>query len=102
MRVVAVPVKSPRASKTRLSPLLGPDERAALTVAMFEDVLDACLGQGEWDVWVISADPTVAEIAAARGARPIPERGRGLRRAVRQVEADLTAGDDELAVVLGD
>src|SRR6266542_342331 len=43
MRVLAVPVKSLERAKNRLSSVLSPGERAALSLVMFEDVLDAGL-----------------------------------------------------------
>ena len=54
MRAIALPVKSLDESKGRLAPLLSPLERAALTLAMLEDVLDATLAMPGWDTWVIS------------------------------------------------
>src|SRR5712692_8843745 len=90
MQVVAVPVKSLEATKTRLSGVLSPMERAALTLAMLEDVLDASLAQVAWEVWVVSSDEVVLEVAARRGARPVSEVGNSLLEAVRQVEADVT------------
>jgi 2-phospho-L-lactate guanylyltransferase len=101
MRVLAVPVKSSAASKTRLASVLSAGERAALTLALLEDVLDACMAQRGWEVWVISPDEAVRGIAVGRGARAVRELGRGLLQAVRQVESR-AAGAGELAVVLGD
>src|SRR5918992_223398 len=101
MRVIAVPVKSLERAKTRLSQALTPLERAALTLAMLEDVLDACLAQPGWQTWVVSPDDSVLEVSARRRARPVVERDPGLLAAVRQVEEE-AAGSDSLAVVLGD
>jgi 2-phospho-L-lactate guanylyltransferase len=101
MRVIAVPVKSLERAKSRLSDLLRPIERAALTLAMLEDVLDACLAVPGWKTWVVSPDEAVLEVSARRRARPIPEEEPGLLAAVRQVEEE-AAGADALAVVLGD
>jgi 2-phospho-L-lactate guanylyltransferase len=101
MRVIAVPVKSLERAKSRLSAVLHPIERAALTLAMLEDVLDACLAVPGWETWVVSPDEAVLEVSARRRARPIPEEEPGLLAAVRQVEEE-AAGDDALAVVLGD
>ena len=67
MQVLAVPVKPLDRAKRRLSPVLSPEERARLTVAMLEDVLDAAEAQSGWDVWVVSGSREVeAEIAATR------------------------------------
>ena len=87
MRVVAVPVKSLSRAKTRLSPALTGLERGALTLAMLEDVLDAALSVPGWETWVISPDEVALEVAAGRGARPIPEAKPPLANAIRQVEA---------------
>jgi 2-phospho-L-lactate guanylyltransferase len=102
MPVIAVPVKSLERSKTRLSPVLEPMERAALTLAMFEDVLDATLAHPGWDVWVVSAAEAVLEISSRRGARPVAEEGHSLLDAVRQVEGLVRPRDGALAVVLAD
>jgi 2-phospho-L-lactate/phosphoenolpyruvate guanylyltransferase len=102
MRAIAVPVKSLDRTKSRLSPLLSAAERAVLTLAMLEDVLDACLAQRSWDVWVVSADEAVLEIAARRSAHPLVEEGRTLGEAVRQSEGEIRGAGGELAIVLGD
>lgn len=101
MRVIAVPVKSLERAKGRLSEVLGPLERAAITLAMLEDVLDACLAVPGWQTWVISPDEAVLEVSARRRARPLPEEDPGLLAAVHQVEEE-AAGADALAVLLGD
>jgi 2-phospho-L-lactate guanylyltransferase len=103
MRVVAVPVKSLDRTKTRLASVLSPDERADLALAMLNDVLDACLPQAGWNVWVISGQEEVLRLAQERGARPVLEVGTTLRQAVRQVEDEASrAACDEMAVVLAD
>jgi 2-phospho-L-lactate guanylyltransferase len=107
MKVVAVPVKPLHRAKSRLAPLLSPAERAALTLGMLEDVLEACLAVGGWDVWVVShAEPALAT-ARRLGATAVAEQGRTLAEAVRQVEAEVgdpasAGGRGELAVVLAD
>ncbi len=103
MRVVAVPVKSLNRTKTRLASVLSPHERAELATAMLNDVLDACLPQTGWDVWVISAQDEVLRLAGQRGARPLGETGTTLGQAVRQVEAEAREEDClDLALVLAD
>jgi 2-phospho-L-lactate guanylyltransferase len=103
MRVVAVPVKSLSRAKTRLSPALTGLERGALTLAMLEDVLDAALSVPGWDTWVISPDEVALEVAAGRGARPIPETKPPLANAIRQVEAKAKQdGATALAVLPAD
>jgi 2-phospho-L-lactate guanylyltransferase len=103
MRVVAVPVKSLSRSKTRLSPALTGLERGALTLAMLEDVLDAALSVPGWETWVVSPDEVALEIAAVRGARPIPEAKPPLANAIRQVETKAKEdGASALAVLPAD
>jgi 2-phospho-L-lactate guanylyltransferase len=82
--------------------VLSPAERAVLTLAMFEDALDACQAQVGWEVWVISRAEAVLELAARQGARPVAERGTGLLQAVRQVEQTVPGRWTRLAVVLAD
>lgn len=101
MRVIAVPVKSLERAKSRLAGALAPLERAALTLAMLEDVLDACLAQRGWETWVVSPDEAVLEVSARRGARSLPEEETGLTAAIGQVEEQV-AWVEALAVVLGD
>ena len=103
MRILALPVKSLAETKTRLEPILSPLERAALTLAMMEDVLDATLALPGWETWVISPDEAVLEIALQRGARAILEERPPLANAIRQLE-DEAAGyvADCLAVLLAD
>ena len=101
MRVVAVPVKSLERAKGRLAGALTPLERAALTLAMLEDVLDACLSLPGWQTWVISPDEAVLEVSARRRARPVIEEEPTLVGAIRQVGLE-AANADALAVVLGD
>jgi 2-phospho-L-lactate/phosphoenolpyruvate guanylyltransferase len=104
MQVLAVPVKGLDRSKRRLSTLLAPQERARLTLAMLEGVLDAGMAQPGWDVWVVSASEPVLETAVRTGARPVPDGAGSLQGAVRQVERELAAASPgaALAVLLAD
>src|ERR1041385_4757746 len=103
MRIVAVPVKGLSEAKTRLAPALAPLERAALTLAMLEDVLDATSALLGWDTWVVSPDEAVLEIAARRGVRPMLEDKPPLANAIRQVEQEATdASASAPAILLAD
>lgn len=101
MKVIAVPVKHMERAKGRLAELLTPLERAALTLAMLEDVLDACMEIPGWQTWVVSPDEAVLEVAARRRAMPVIEEEPGLVRAVHQVD-EMASGTDALAILLGD
>jgi len=102
VNVVAVPVKRLAAAKRRLSPILSATERAALTLAMLDDVLAACVEQTGWKTWVISAAPEALEEAARSGARPVEDHGRSLLQAIHQVEGMVRARSSRLAVLLAD
>jgi 2-phospho-L-lactate guanylyltransferase len=103
MRVIALPVKSLDEAKSRLGPMLSPLERAALTLAMLEDVLDATLALGGWETWVISPDEAVLEVAARRGGVALLEERPTLASAIAQLEEQATArGADVLAILLPD
>jgi 2-phospho-L-lactate/phosphoenolpyruvate guanylyltransferase len=103
VRAIALPVKLLADAKSRLEPLLTPLERGALTLAMFEDAMDATLGLPGWDTWVISPDESVLEVALTRGAHAIAEDKPPLSNAIRQLEEEATARDvGTLAVLLAD
>jgi 2-phospho-L-lactate guanylyltransferase len=103
MRAIVLPVKSLEDTKSRLAPVLSPMERAALTLAMLEDVLDASLVAPGWTTWVVSPDEAVLEVAVARGAISVPEVEGPLETALGQTdEAAAGRGLDALAVLLPD
>jgi 2-phospho-L-lactate guanylyltransferase len=103
MRVIALPVKSLADAKGRLDPVLSPLERGALTLAMFEDVLDVTLAVAGWETWVVTPDEAVLEIAVSRGAHAIEEERPPLAQAIRQVDDEAEGRLVEaLAVLLPD
>lgn len=103
MRALAIPVKSLESSKRRLASVLSPLERGALALAMYEDVLDAALAVSGWETLVISPDEAVLELAAQRGAQPVPEERPTLQLAVRQAEQEaIDRGAVALAVLVAD
>lgn len=103
MRAIALPVRSLDESKSRLAPICTPIERAALTLAMLEDVIDETERVAGWETWVISPDETVLEQALVRGAHAVTEDRPGLGNAVRQIEDEAAGrGLEALAVLLPD
>jgi 2-phospho-L-lactate guanylyltransferase len=103
VRAIVLPVKSLDEAKGRLAPVLSPMERATLTLAMLEDVLDVTLAMPGWATWVVSPDETVLEVAAIRGAEPMLEERPPLSAALHQVEEEAAGrGLDRLAVLLPD
>lgn len=71
MRLAIVPMKPLARAKARLAPVLTPEERRALSLAMLEDVVRAatCLDA----VWVLNSDPDAAAVARAAGGEPRPD-----------------------------
>ncbi len=103
MRLLAIPVKSLAGSKRRLTPVLSPLERAALTLAMLEDVLDAALEVPGCETLVLSPDEAVLEIAVRRGAHGVPEERSPLTNAVRQIEQEaIDRGAESLGILVAD
>jgi 2-phospho-L-lactate/phosphoenolpyruvate guanylyltransferase len=100
VRALAIPVKSLGHGKSRLSDLLTPLERAALSLAMFEDVLDATTPLEGWETWVVSPDEQVLEIALGRRAHTIVEDRPSLGAAIQQVEDEATARAAEALAIL--
>ena len=103
VRAIVLPVKSLSESKSRLSPVLSPLERGALTLAMLEDVMDVTQAVAGWETWVVSPDDAVLEVARSRGAFAVAEDKPPLANAIRQVEEEATERvADALAVLLPD
>lgn len=98
--LVAVPIRSFRASKTRLAGVLTDGERAALARDLAVGVLDALAG---WPVAVVTTDPEVTRWAHARGAAVVAPPLDGLDAAAdaaRQRARD--DGDRWVAIVHAD
>jgi 2-phospho-L-lactate/phosphoenolpyruvate guanylyltransferase len=103
VRAIVLPVKSLDDAKSRLAPVLAPLERAALTLAMLEDVIDATVLLPGWETWVISPDESVLEVASRRGVTPLVEERPPLAAAIHQAEDEaLARGASALAVLLPD
>ena len=97
---MAVPVKAFAQAKKRLSPVLGPTERAALAAGMAERVLSAA---SPLPVYVVCDDSGVASWAAEHGAQVISTPGLGLNGAVTEAVIRLaTLGHDRVIVAHGD
>jgi 2-phospho-L-lactate guanylyltransferase len=82
-----VPVKALRKSKIRLSSILSPKERAALTIAMLADVLSALKRSRMIDsITVVSPDRNVLRFGQQLGVDSLREKpARGLNSAITQV-----------------
>lgn len=82
--VALVPAKRFASAKSRLAPLLSAEQRALLSTAMLEDVLAAVsAARGIGGIYVVSAEPLAAGIAARHGAEVIGEEGaEGLNAAI--------------------
>ena len=97
-----IPVKELTGAKQRLANVLSPDARAALALAMLDDVFDT-LDQvaGLTGAFVVTADPTVAALAQKRGARILAEtRSSGINTAVRLGLAEARAQGFANALIL--
>lgn len=103
---VLIPVKDLVNAKQRLSGILSPSERRALSQAMVEDMLELLASVSGIDgVLLVSDDSSAGLLAYRYGARLIPEKGhsQGLNAAVKQAAAHLTAlGASHMLVLHGD
>jgi len=82
----AIPVKDTEESKSRLSSLLQPHERACLTLTMLKDVVRTIFdSQAFSKVVVISSDSKILRLTSGLGTYTVRERGCDLNRAVEQV-----------------
>lgn len=100
MPLVIVPAKPLAHAKARLSPVLAPDERRTLCLAMLADVCTAAAGVGR--VVVVASDTDAEAVARAVGAEvvrdPTPQAGlnASLEAAVR------APADDGVLVIASD
>lgn len=101
--VAIVPVKALAEAKTRLAAVLGPPERAALTLRTLRSVLVALdLPEIEERI-VVSPDETVLQEARDSGAWALRQVGGGLNEGLEQARAQAIArGADAILIVLGD
>ena len=96
-----VPVKRFELSKTRLAPVLSPEQRAALSEHMFADVVTSLSGHAALaGTIVVTADARVRQMAKRLGVHAIGERGRTLQAAIEQARVALrrAGGPSELIV----
>lgn len=92
-----VPVNAPRDAKRRLAPLLTPEQRGTLVLAMLEDVLEACRAAAAIDrVLVVTPEPAMAPPDAAALLDPGHGHGAAIALALAQ------AGEDGALVVMAD
>jgi 2-phospho-L-lactate guanylyltransferase len=96
VRALLVPVKSFRAAKLRLAPVLSAPERAELARRLAAGVLAAA---GELPCHVVCDDDEVAAWAAAHGAHVIWTPGLGLSGAVQAGVATLAEDGTDIVVV---
>jgi 2-phospho-L-lactate guanylyltransferase len=105
VRFILIAAKQLEFAKTRLAPVLPPDERRALAEAMFRDVLAASLAATAADhVAVVTSDAALLAMARAAGALLIDEEfPRGLNVAVELGTSALIAhGAGTICTVLSD
>jgi 2-phospho-L-lactate guanylyltransferase len=95
-----VPVKTLLKSKTRLSIVLSPQERQALTLAMLEDVLRAVKRSIVYQIVVISSDPVVQRFTCNFGVTVLQEKEQGLNKAIMQATQWCVQKDAELVLII--
>lgn len=76
--VPVVPMKPLSECKTRLSRVMGPQERADLTIGMLRRVLLAIRGAGVDPFWVVGGDERIRNVARTLGATWMEDLGRNL------------------------
>lgn len=105
MRFILIAAKQLEFAKTRLAPVLPPDERRALAEAMFRDVLAAAVGATAADhVAVVTSDAGLLAMTRAANALAIDEEfPRGLNVAIALATSALIAeGAKTVCTLLSD
>jgi 2-phospho-L-lactate/phosphoenolpyruvate guanylyltransferase len=94
--LAVVPVKGRDGAKTRLAPLLQPEERARLVVDMLERVLGACAeAESITGTLLVTPDPSFAR----DGVELLRDEGTGHADAIAMALRDQRAGDGALVVM---
>jgi 2-phospho-L-lactate guanylyltransferase len=91
-----VPVKGLDGAKSRLAPLLSPDDRARLVIAMLEDVVEACAeSDAVDDVLVVTPQPELVP----KGVDVLVDEGVGHASAIAAALADPRAAGGAIVVM---
>jgi 2-phospho-L-lactate guanylyltransferase len=99
---VAIPVRGLEGAKSRLGAVLDAEERHDLVEDLLRLAVHAALvTPGVGEVIVVSPDPEVLAVAEAAGARPLPQRSRGLNPALQEART-AAAVADRLLILPGD
>ncbi|HTI84127.1 MAG TPA: 2-phospho-L-lactate guanylyltransferase [Acetobacteraceae bacterium] len=99
----AVPVKEFAGAKQRLAPLLTPEQREAMAMAMLEDVLSALAEAPLGGIMVNTLDPRATELAKRYGARVVTDDARtGHTGAVTAMARILAAEGHDMLTLPGD
>jgi 2-phospho-L-lactate guanylyltransferase len=99
---VIVPHRGLAAAKSRLAPVLSPDERGELAAHLLRRVLRIAR-QAVPEVVVISPSADLGDLVEASGARILVQRGMGLNAGLDQArEAAIAEGVQTLVVLHGD
>jgi 2-phospho-L-lactate/phosphoenolpyruvate guanylyltransferase len=96
---IIVPHRGLPAAKSRLAPVLAPEERIALARTLLSGVLRVAR-QAVDDVVVISPAAPLEPIATEAGARLVVQRGMGLNAGLDQARGEALADGVELLAVL--
>lgn len=80
--VALIPMKPLRQAKSRLSSHLDSDQRAALTIGMFDNVVAAAAESDVVAIWVVGGDFQDDERSRYSGVQWFPDSGRGLNVAL--------------------
>ena len=96
---IIVPHRGLSAAKTRLAPVLDPEERVALARTLLAGVLRVAR-QATDDVVVISPAASLEPVATEAGARLVVQRGMGLNAGLDQARGEAIADGIELLAVL--
>lgn len=101
MSLVVVPAKPLARAKARLAPVLSPDERRSLCLAMLADVVSTAVAAACGPVAVVATDTDAGAIARMCGATVIrdPSPGAGLNASL---EAAIPADEAAVLIVAGD
>lgn len=100
-RIAIIPVGTLEGAKSRLGAVLDAEERHDLARTLARRTIEAAMATpGIDDVFVVTPDDEVRELALELGARPLRQRSAGLNRGLREARDEAVAAGAAAVLVL--
>jgi 2-phospho-L-lactate guanylyltransferase len=100
-RAIVIPCKALAHGKSRLAPVLAPDERVRLCAQLLRQTLDTAMALvPSSGVWLVTADAEAASLAERCGVAVVADSGDGLNAALEAARCHVFERDDRVQGLL--